>query len=268
MPPSVWPFLNLSLRDHRVPLNLGPSRLWSDPQLSCLWWLLLAGLAGGGGGQAAGPQRAGPPAEWNVRRSEPSHGQQLRPGPREVQYLCRACSPAGARLLCVRVAVLEPRNERRHLLRIPRSPRCRTCPFPAAWVPRAAWGGDGACRATRGGLGGSGRGGRGRALRWAVAIVAAWFPLLSSPDGSYTEEQSQEGEGKVLATDFDDEFDEEEPLPAIGTCKALYTFEGDPRPPGSPLVHAVPSAVTRPSSEAFRILLARFTLCSAHRHRH
>ncbi|XP_047624633.1 formin-binding protein 1 isoform X13 [Phacochoerus africanus] len=48
----------------------------------------------------------------------------------------------------------------------------------------------------------------------------------SSPDGSYTEEQSQEGEVKVLATDFDDEFDDEEPLPAIGTCKALYTFEG------------------------------------------
>uniref|UniRef100_A0A8D1USP2 Formin binding protein 1 n=1 Tax=Sus scrofa TaxID=9823 RepID=A0A8D1USP2_PIG len=48
----------------------------------------------------------------------------------------------------------------------------------------------------------------------------------SSPDGSYTEEQSQEGEVKVLTTDFDDEFDDEEPLPAIGTCKALYTFEG------------------------------------------
>ncbi|XP_023072718.1 formin-binding protein 1 isoform X1 [Piliocolobus tephrosceles] len=48
----------------------------------------------------------------------------------------------------------------------------------------------------------------------------------SSPDGSYTEEQSQESEVKVLATDFDDEFDDEEPLPAIGTCKALYTFEG------------------------------------------
>ncbi|XP_076784578.1 formin-binding protein 1 isoform X13 [Arvicanthis niloticus] len=48
----------------------------------------------------------------------------------------------------------------------------------------------------------------------------------SSPDGSYTEEQSQESEHKVLATDFDDEFDDEEPLPAIGTCKALYTFEG------------------------------------------
>ncbi|XP_013362126.1 PREDICTED: formin-binding protein 1 isoform X6 [Chinchilla lanigera] len=47
-----------------------------------------------------------------------------------------------------------------------------------------------------------------------------------SPDGSYTEEQSQESEVKVLAADFDDEFDDEEPLPAIGTCKALYMFEG------------------------------------------
>ncbi|XP_066112051.1 formin-binding protein 1 isoform X7 [Saccopteryx bilineata] len=48
----------------------------------------------------------------------------------------------------------------------------------------------------------------------------------SSPDGSYTEEQSQENEVKVLTADFDDEFDDEEPLPAIGTCKALYTFDG------------------------------------------
>ncbi|KAM9256789.1 formin-binding protein 1 isoform 2-T2 [Cariama cristata] len=48
----------------------------------------------------------------------------------------------------------------------------------------------------------------------------------SSPDGSYTEEQSQETEMKVPAMDFDDEFDDEEPLPTIGTCKALYTFEG------------------------------------------
>ncbi|KAF6124377.1 formin binding protein 1 [Phyllostomus discolor] len=47
-----------------------------------------------------------------------------------------------------------------------------------------------------------------------------------SPDGSYTEEQSQESEVKVPALDFDDEFDDEEPLPAIGTCKALYTFDG------------------------------------------
>ncbi|XP_053523630.1 formin-binding protein 1 isoform X10 [Artibeus jamaicensis] len=48
----------------------------------------------------------------------------------------------------------------------------------------------------------------------------------SSPDGSYTEEQSQESEVKVPAMDFDDEFDDEEPLPAIGTCRALYTFDG------------------------------------------
>ncbi|XP_054853206.1 formin-binding protein 1 isoform X3 [Eublepharis macularius] len=47
-----------------------------------------------------------------------------------------------------------------------------------------------------------------------------------SPDGSYTEEPSQESEVKAPATDFDDEFDDEEPLPTIGTCKALYTFEG------------------------------------------
>ncbi|XP_036892880.1 formin-binding protein 1 isoform X1 [Sturnira hondurensis] len=48
----------------------------------------------------------------------------------------------------------------------------------------------------------------------------------SSPDGSYTEEQSQESAVKVPAMDFDDEFDDEEPLPAIGTCRALYTFDG------------------------------------------
>ncbi|KAM9116858.1 formin-binding protein 1 isoform 3-T3 [Pangshura tecta] len=48
----------------------------------------------------------------------------------------------------------------------------------------------------------------------------------SSPDGSYTEEPSQESEMKLPVTEFDDEFDDEEPLPTIGTCKALYTFEG------------------------------------------
>lgn len=68
----------------------------------------------------------------------------------------------------------------------------------------------------------------------SVAIVVVCFPFLSSPDGSYTEEQSQESEVKVLATDFDDEFDDEEPLPAIGTCKALYTFEGNTGPRGPP----------------------------------
>uniref|UniRef100_A0A668A2L0 Formin binding protein 1 n=1 Tax=Myripristis murdjan TaxID=586833 RepID=A0A668A2L0_9TELE len=42
-----------------------------------------------------------------------------------------------------------------------------------------------------------------------------------SPDGSYTEEQNSETHVK-----FDDEFDDEEALPTIGTCKALYPFEG------------------------------------------
>uniref|UniRef100_A0A8C0HM25 Formin binding protein 1 n=1 Tax=Buteo japonicus TaxID=224669 RepID=A0A8C0HM25_9AVES len=56
--------------------------------------------------------------------------------------------------------------------------------------------------------------------------VAQHMLSSNSPDGSYTEEQSQETEMKVPATDFDDEFDDEEPLPTIGTCKALYTFEG------------------------------------------
>ncbi|KAJ3605750.1 hypothetical protein NHX12_027794 [Muraenolepis orangiensis] len=60
-----------------------------------------------------------------------------------------------------------------------------------------------------------------------------------SPDGSYTEEQSSETQVKAKAPnsnpgplptssahEFDDEFDEEETLPTIGTCKALYPFEG------------------------------------------
>ncbi|XP_072421793.1 formin-binding protein 1 isoform X1 [Chiloscyllium punctatum] len=49
----------------------------------------------------------------------------------------------------------------------------------------------------------------------------------SSPDGSYTEEQNQDPELKVAAQcEFDDEFDDEEVLAAIGTCKAMYPFEG------------------------------------------
>ncbi|XP_063066962.1 formin-binding protein 1 isoform X10 [Engraulis encrasicolus] len=50
-----------------------------------------------------------------------------------------------------------------------------------------------------------------------------------SPDGSYTEEPSSEpGQPPVKPADpeFDDEFEEEEVLPTIGTCKALYPFEG------------------------------------------
>ncbi|XP_040914209.1 formin-binding protein 1 isoform X3 [Toxotes jaculatrix] len=55
-----------------------------------------------------------------------------------------------------------------------------------------------------------------------------------SPDGSYTEEQNSETQVKVnthpiptsTVPEFDDEFDDEETLPTIGTCKALYPFEG------------------------------------------
>ncbi|XP_027008752.1 formin-binding protein 1 isoform X16 [Tachysurus fulvidraco] len=50
-----------------------------------------------------------------------------------------------------------------------------------------------------------------------------------SPDGSYTEEQSSEVQTKVQTDPEFDEFDdaEEEILPTIGTCKALYPFEGN-----------------------------------------
>lgn len=53
-----------------------------------------------------------------------------------------------------------------------------------------------------------------------------------SPDGSYTEEQNSEVQVKAqpnpttTTPEFDDEFDDEEVLPTIGTCKALYPFEG------------------------------------------
>ncbi|KAM9450831.1 formin-binding protein 1 isoform 2-T2 [Clarias gariepinus] len=50
-----------------------------------------------------------------------------------------------------------------------------------------------------------------------------------SPDGSYTEEQSSEVPTKAQTDPEFDEFDdaEEEILPTIGTCKALYPFEGN-----------------------------------------
>ncbi|XP_048874851.1 formin-binding protein 1 isoform X16 [Brienomyrus brachyistius] len=48
-----------------------------------------------------------------------------------------------------------------------------------------------------------------------------------SPDGSYTEEQSSEAQIKVPNAEYDDEFDDEETLPTIGTCKAIYPFEGN-----------------------------------------
>ncbi|KAG7233077.1 hypothetical protein INR49_007510 [Caranx melampygus] len=47
-----------------------------------------------------------------------------------------------------------------------------------------------------------------------------------SPDGSYTEDQSTELHFKSRSSEFDDDFDDEEPLPSIGTCKSLYPFQG------------------------------------------
>uniref|UniRef100_A0A8D3AHE6 Formin binding protein 1b n=1 Tax=Scophthalmus maximus TaxID=52904 RepID=A0A8D3AHE6_SCOMX len=64
-------------------------------------------------------------------------------------------------------------------------------------------------------------------------IYCVCWPL-SSPDGSYTEEQNSETQVKAnthpvptsSTPEFDDEFDDEDTLPTIGTCKALYPFEG------------------------------------------
>ncbi|XP_042369401.1 formin-binding protein 1-like, partial [Plectropomus leopardus] len=47
-----------------------------------------------------------------------------------------------------------------------------------------------------------------------------------SPDGSYTEDNSAELQFKSRSSEFDDDFDDEEPLPSIGTCKSLYPFQG------------------------------------------
>lgn len=68
---------------------------------------------------------------------------------------------------------------------------------------------------------------------FTVYLLCVCWPL-SSPDGSYTEEQNSEVQVKAqpiptptTTTEFDDEFDDEEVLPTIGTCKALYPFEGN-----------------------------------------
>lgn len=49
---------------------------------------------------------------------------------------------------------------------------------------------------------------------------------VNSPDGSYTEDHSAELHFKSRSSEFDDDFDDEEPLPSIGTCKSLYPFQG------------------------------------------
>ncbi|MBN3301162.1 FBP1L protein, partial [Amia calva] len=49
-----------------------------------------------------------------------------------------------------------------------------------------------------------------------------------SPEGSYTEDPSQEHRSPPQPDphEFDDEFEDDDPLPAIGHCKALYGFDG------------------------------------------
>ncbi|XP_063795937.1 formin-binding protein 1-like isoform X2 [Pseudophryne corroboree] len=51
-----------------------------------------------------------------------------------------------------------------------------------------------------------------------------------SPEGSYTEDANQEGRIQPQTNvhlEFDDEFDDDDPLPAIGHCKAIYPFDGN-----------------------------------------
>lgn len=60
-----------------------------------------------------------------------------------------------------------------------------------------------------------------------------------SPEGSYTDDTNQEhhtphhrinppqpGQPNPDPHEFDDEFDDDDPLPVIGHCKALYSFDG------------------------------------------
>ncbi|MFT7808888.1 formin-binding protein 1-like isoform X3 [Arapaima gigas] len=49
-----------------------------------------------------------------------------------------------------------------------------------------------------------------------------------SPEGSYTDDHSQEHRSPPQPDphEFDDEFDDDDPLPVIGHCKALYAFDG------------------------------------------
>uniref|UniRef100_A0A8C7PDS7 Formin binding protein 1a n=1 Tax=Oncorhynchus mykiss TaxID=8022 RepID=A0A8C7PDS7_ONCMY len=60
-------------------------------------------------------------------------------------------------------------------------------------------------------------------LSWSLTVCGLY---AVSPDGSYTEDHSTEHHLKSRSTDFDDDFDDEDPLPTIGTCKSLYPFEG------------------------------------------
>ncbi|XP_059544848.1 formin-binding protein 1-like isoform X4 [Myotis daubentonii] len=51
-----------------------------------------------------------------------------------------------------------------------------------------------------------------------------------SPEGSYTDDANQEVRGPPQQhghhNEFDDDFEDDDPLPAIGHCKAIYPFDG------------------------------------------
>uniref|UniRef100_A0AAY5L738 Formin binding protein 1a n=1 Tax=Esox lucius TaxID=8010 RepID=A0AAY5L738_ESOLU len=63
-------------------------------------------------------------------------------------------------------------------------------------------------------------------LEVETSIHVLGLLILVSPDGSYTEDHSTEHHLKSRSTEFDDDFDDDDPLPTIGTCKSLYPFEG------------------------------------------
>ena len=102
-PPWCGPS-RISFTDQRAARIGGLKTPCSGAQLSSgqgLSWHLFPGVAGGGWRQAPSAQRPGPPTERHVRHPEPSDRQQLRPGPREVQYLHRACFRAREQCYCV-----------------------------------------------------------------------------------------------------------------------------------------------------------------------
>uniref|UniRef100_A0AAY4EXA1 Transducer of Cdc42-dependent actin assembly protein 1 n=1 Tax=Denticeps clupeoides TaxID=299321 RepID=A0AAY4EXA1_9TELE len=60
------------------------------------------------------------------------------------------------------------------------------------------------------------------------AINSSCRLFCSSPEGSYTDDPTQEHRSPPQPDhhEFDDEFDDDDPLPVIGHCKALYAFDG------------------------------------------
>uniref|UniRef100_A0A4W5R858 Formin binding protein 1-like n=1 Tax=Hucho hucho TaxID=62062 RepID=A0A4W5R858_9TELE len=71
--------------------------------------------------------------------------------------------------------------------------------------------------------------------RSSVSSLHPLLLLLLSPEGSYTDDPSKEHRSPPHQPDprqahqpdeFDDEFDDDDPLPVLGHCKALYSFDG------------------------------------------